>query len=326
MMFILALVGIPVAYLLVVVVLLFKREPRGLGLSLPFFAAAVATGVWAITQSRSSTAGIGYIGIPFMGALAGFLGLAFGRYRTAAERPRRILAWAGLAGALVLVTINIAQGAQTRKKNRGRDEQYSAHSAEIARDRKLIDAALKENPARQGIWLDSAIRTRMTDRAFLLAALPHDSISATLLDTLADSQDMGIALESVRNPNTRSETLARVYRTKTYPDYFFQSLAAHRNTPPEILQEIHRRPGTIGGLDIWFAGNPSTPREILDEIARKNPDRSVIAALLENPAVDCRLLAVIAVNLMKVQNRDAEDSNVARLNELLPGKCPNTTQ
>jgi hypothetical protein len=29
---------------------------------------------------------------------------------------------------------------------------------------------------------------------------------------------------------------------------------------------------------------------------------------------------------MKKQNRDADDPNVARLNELLPSKCPNTSQ
>lgn len=326
MLFLGALVAIPIAYLVTLVILLFRKEGTALGLSLLFFAAAVATGVWSIMQSRASTAAIGFIFIPLMGAVAGFLGLVFGRYRRSSESPRRIFAWLALAAALVLVSVNILQGAQTRKKNRVRDDRQAAHSAEIARDRELIDAALKENPGRQGAWLDSAIRTRMTDRAFLLAALPHDSISPALLDTLADSEDMGIALESIRNPNAKSETLARVYRTKTYPDYFFQSLAAHRNTPPDILREIHRHPRTIGGLDIWFAGNPSTPREILDEIARNNPDRSVIGALLENPAVDCRLLALVAVNLMKVQNRDAEDSNVARLNELLPAKCPNTTQ
>lgn len=327
MIFLLAVLGVPIAYLVALGRLLFyKREPRGIGLSLLFLAIACSTGVWAILQSRSSTAGIGFLGIPFMGALGGFLGLAFGRYRTAADPPRRILAWVALAGALTLVTINIAQGAQTRKKNRVRDDRQAAHSAEIARDRELIDAALKENAGRRGAWLDSAIRTRMTDRAFLLAALPNDSISPALLDTLADSEDMGIALESIRNPSAKSETLERVYRTKNYPDYFFQALAAHRNTPPDILREIRARPRTIGGLDIWFAANPSTPREILDEIARTNTDRSVIGALLENPAVDCRLLALVAVNLMKVQNRDAEDSNVVRLNELLPAKCPNTTQ
>ena len=55
-------------------------------------------------------------------------------------------------------------------------------------------------------------------------------------------------------------------------------------------------------------------------------DSTVVAALLENKTLDCRLLSELAVKLMKRQNRDADDPNVARLNELLPSKCPNTTR
>lgn len=325
MTFILALLGVPIAYLVVLILLLTRKQPRGLGLSLFFFAVAVMTGVWAIAQSRSSTAGIGMIGIPLLGALAGLLGLAFGRYRVSAEPVHRIGAWLALTGALVLVSFNIAQGAQTRAKNRVRDDAQAAHSAEIATDREMIAAALRQNPGHERVWLDSSIRTRMSDRAFLLAALPNDSISPEILDTLANSPDMGIALEAVRNPNARAETLERVYRTKSYPDYFFQALAAHHHTPAIVLRELYLRPRTIGGLDIWFAGNPATPREILDEIARTSSDRHVIAALLENPSLDCSVLTQLAVNLMKGQNRDADNPNVARLNELLPTVCHNTT-
>lgn len=322
LIFLLGLVGVPIAYLVVLISLLVKKEPQGLGLSLLFFAASVLTGVWAITQSRSSTAGIGFIGIPLVGALGGFLGLAFGRYRTSAEPARRIGAWVGLAGALFLVSCNIAQGAKTKSKNGVRDEKQAAHSAEIARDRTMIAAALKQNPGRERAWLDSSIRTRMNDRAFLLAALPNDSISPAILDSLANSPDLGIALEAVRNPSTRSETLERVYRTKSYPDYFFQALAAHHHTPANVLRELYLRPRTITGLDIWFAGNPATPREILDEIARTTSDRNVIAALVDNPSIDCPILTQLAINLMKGQNRDADNPNVMRLNERLPAVCP----
>jgi len=321
-MFLLALLGVPLAYLVVILRLaVMKRDPRGLGLSLFFFSAAVATGVWAILQSRASTAGIGFLGIPLLGGLAGFLGLAFGRWRTETEPGRKIAAWLGLAGALVLVSFNIAQGAQTRSKNRVRDDKQAEFSAEIGRDRDSIAAALKQNPGRERAFLDSSIRARIDDRAFLLAALPNDSISPELLDTLAGSDDLNIALEAVRNPNTTSETLARVYRTKTYPDYFFQALAAHHNTPPDVLGDLFHRPRTITGLDIWFAGNPSTPKEILSEIARTTGDRHVANALLNNAALDCSLLTQLATNLMKRQNRDADNPEVARVTDLVPVLC-----
>ncbi len=325
MIFFLLLLGIPVAYLVVLATALIRKEWRGTGLSVLFVAIAVITGLWSIKQSRSSTAALGLLVIPLIGALAGFLGLAFGRYRTSSDRSARIGAWLALAGAVLLAGFNIAGGEQTNTKNRSRDDAQAALLAEIALHRKLIAAGLKENPGREREWMDSSIRAHMNDRPFLLAALPRDSISPKILDSLANSPDLGIALEAVRNPNTLPETLERVYRTKSYPDYFFQALAAHRHTPPNVLRELYHRPATITGLDIWFAGNPATPREILDKLSRTASDKNIIAALLENPALDCALLGQVGVNLMKVQHRDADDPNVMRVSELLPTVCPQKT-
>ena len=189
--------------------------------------------------------------------------------------------------------------------------------SEIQRNREMIASALKQNPGRERAWLDSSIRTRINDRSFLLAALPYDSISPGILDTLANSSDPRIALEVVRNPGTLSATLERIYRRQSYPGYVSQALAAHRNTPPYILRDLYNRPHTTTG-DIWFAANPVTPREILAEIARTADDTHVIGALLENPSLDCWLQGQLARNLMKRQNRDADNPNVERLTELIP--------
>jgi hypothetical protein len=325
LIFFLAIFGAPVAYLVVLLRLLVRKDPRGLALSFLFAAAVVMSAVWAMDQSRSSTRGLAFLGFPLMATLGGFLGLAFGRYRTSTDLSRRIGAWLGLAGALALIGFNISGGIKETSKNSGRDAAQAAFSAEISRDRDTIAAALKANPGRERAWLDSSVRAHMTDRAFLLAALPNDSMSPGLLDTLANSPDLNIALEAVRNPNTRPETLEHVYRTKSYPDYFFQALAAHHHTPPNVLLKLYHRPQTITGLDIWFAGNPSSPREILDQISRTATDRSVIGALLENPSLDCAMLTHLAVTLMRRQNRDADNPNVARLSELTPKLCPSKT-
>ncbi len=322
MIFFLAIFGAPVAYLIVLLRLLVRRDSRGVALSFLFAAAAVMPAVWAMDQSRSSTRGLAFLGFPLIATGGGFLGFAFGRYRVSSDLSQRIGAWLGLMGALALVGFNISGGLKEKTKNKGRDATQAAFSAEISRDRDSIATALKQNPGRERAWLDSSIRTRLTDRAFLLAALPNDSVSPEILDTLANSPDLNIALEAVRNPNTRPETLKHVYRTKSYPDYFFQALAAHHHTPPNVLLDLYRRPQTIMGLDIWFAGNPSTPHEILDQISRTATDRSVIGALLENPSLDCGMLTNLAVTLMKRQNRDADNPNVARLSELTPTLCP----
>ncbi|MDQ6872967.1 MAG: hypothetical protein M3037_13330 [Gemmatimonadota bacterium] len=318
--------GLPIAYLAVVISLVVKRQPRGVALSVLFFAVSIVAGIWAIDQSRSSTAGIAFLALPLVGAVAGFPALAFGRYRSSAEPSTRLLAWAGLAISVTIIALNIRSGLQTKAKNRVRDDKQATFSAEIARDREMVAAELKANPAHARAWLDSAIRARLKDDAFLLAALPNDSVSPEILDSLANSPGLNIALEAVRNPNTRAQTLERVYRTKSYPDYFYQALAAHHNTPPNVLRELYKHPGMMTGLAIWFAGNPSTPKEILDDIARTATERNVVGALLENPALECSTLSQLAVNLLKQQGRTADNPSVMRLNERLPGICRNTTQ
>jgi hypothetical protein len=254
-------------------------------------------------------------------ALAGFFGLTFVRWRTSAHVSHKIGAWLALTGLVLLLAINIVAGINRRARTQTRDGQWTAQSAEISHDRAVIDAALKKHPGDQQQFLDSSIRANRTNRAFLLAALPHDSISRELLDTLANSPDLGIALETIRNPGASAETLTRIYRTRAYPDYFFQALAAHRHTPPDILRDLHQRPGSISGLDIWLAGNPSTPRDVLNDIARKSADKHVIAQLLENPALDCGLLTELGVRLTKGPQRDPPDPNVMRATERLPDVC-----
>ncbi len=229
--------------------------------------------------------------------------------------------WIGLA-TFVVAVVTMEVWATRESKLSG--SRVPAPPSPIKRDRELIATALKQNPGRERAWLDSSIRARMNDRIFLLAALPYDSISPEILDTLARSPDLGIALEAVRNPSTPTGTLERVYKSESYPEYFSQALAAHPRTPPDILRNLFNRNRTdsISGLDIWFAGNPATPRDILAQIARTASDTHVIGVLLENPSLDCWLQGQLARNLMNRQNRDADNPNVQRLTELIPTCTP----
>jgi hypothetical protein len=255
-----------------------------------------------------------------MGALGGFLGLAFGRWRSSPEHTHSLAAFFGLAGAVLLVAFNVREGTRTVAKNELRDEKQTAHSEEIARDRALIAAGLGQNENRQRAYLDSSIRSRMKDRAFLIAALENDSISPNILDSLANSDDLGIALQAVRNPGTERSTLRRVYSTQSYPDYFFQALAGHPNTPPEIIREIYTKPRTITGLDGWFARNPATPRDVLEKISTTTTSTWALSQLLENPAVDCALLDEAARNLSAMRS-DSASRVASQLEEDRPTVC-----
>lgn len=311
-----------IVYLVVLVVLLATKNSKGVGTSLIFFLLAMAIGYWSTTQSRSSTAGLGLLTLPVLGAVAGFLGLAFGRWTLGSPdaSPRKMFGWVAFGLGALLIAFSVAEGFKKRARYAARDRGRAAFNAELYRNRELIAGELAKNPARERAYLDSSIRARLNDRAFLLAALHSDSISADVLDTLATLSDRAIVLEAVRNPAARSETLRRVYQSKEFPDYYFQALAGHANTPPEILRKLYADPGVISSLDVWLAGNPSTPRDVLIDIMRETPDEHVLDRLAQNPALDCAMLGHLRGALARL-NRPEEDYSVTRVAERTRQAC-----
>ena len=261
---------IPLVFLAGLAVLLITKRWDGLGLALIFFALSVAAGYWAICQSCSSTAAIGFIFLPFYGAVAGILGWAFGNLKRSDHRLVRRLGWGCLMGAISLVVLMIVDGKKTVQRNESRKAKQRAIYQEIAEDRAAIQSLLQTNRGHEAEVLNPLIAGRTNDRSFLLAALEQPFVSADWLDRLANSStDLGFELQIVRNPNCRSETLTRLYQTSSYPPYLYQALAIHPHTPPDILRDIYSHRQVITGLEIWLAKNPATPKDVLDEIAHR---------------------------------------------------------
>lgn len=314
-------VGIPVAYLFIVTKRILARDTGGVPLSLLFFAASAVSAVWAIGQSRASWDEIGYVGVPVEAALAAFLALAFGRLKDASIRSQRILAWLSLAASVLIVVFNVAQGTQTAAANRADDAYDEAQFGQFFRDKNLIAAALKQNPGREGAWLDSSIRARMNDSVFLSAVLENDSISPGLLDTLTGSRFQPVALRAVSNQGTSGETLAKSFRAHSDSDPFVHAVAANHHTPSHILREIYRRPHNTSGIEISLAGNPATPRDVVRGLAGSATYPETIQMLLRREALDCPLLREVAAYLAGKGQPLARDYNVARINEVTPKLC-----
>jgi hypothetical protein len=298
---------VPLVYLGLLGWLAATRRRQGILVSVACFAATLVAGVWGIFQSRSSTAAIGLIFLPVVAGAAGLLGLAYGRTRVSTHWPVRRLGRLALLGAVALPGAEVASGWRSIQRNTRRDAEHAEHVRAVAANRTMVATMLRAVGSRRGDSLGRLVRLHIDDRDFLIAALEREELSPGLLDTLAGSGDQGIALLALRNPTTRGETLTRVYRTSSYPEYFYQTLAAHRHTPPEILREIRGRGTPITGLDIWFAGNPATPKDILDEISRTSASAYVIRSLLRNPAIDCRMARQVAIGPAVAANPKDDD-------------------
>ncbi len=153
----------------------------------------------------------------------------------------------------------------------------------IERNQADISRRLAQAPGQETATLAVLLREHEGDTEFLLPALESKFASPDDLDRFARSDDLGLTLTALRNANCRSETLVRIHRTHSYPDYFLQTLSAHPNTPPELLREIHgQNPRRIDGLDRWLARNPATPLDVLEALTRST-DPNVIQGLLQNP-------------------------------------------
>ena len=306
------------------VFLILKKRWRGFGGALAAFLLVVSVGIWAIFQSRSSTASIGVLFLPFYGLFAGVMAWLFANLRLAERRGWRVFGWFCLAASLAVPIALAYQGFNSIALNESRDAKYQASLLEIARNKASLAEMLASNPGRERETIDALIDRHADDRNHLLPILESRYVSAEALDRLARSDDLGIALSAVRNPNCRAETLVRIYRTHAYPNYFFQALAAHQNTPPDILLELYRNPVTINGLDRSFASNPATPIEVIREIMGNTKESFVVQRLLENPVLDCTWLLPIE-GALKRSERPEDGFSVKRLQELKSTKCAIST-
>lgn len=307
------------------VFLLLKKRYRGLGLGFAMCCVAVLVGLWAIVQSRSSTAAaIGILFLPFYGLLSGLMAWGFANLRAQANRALRVLGWLCLCISLGAPIFLAYGGFHSIALNQARDAKHAADTAEIERHRRHINEALAHTPGYEAETIATLINEHASDRNFLLPALDNRFVTPETLDRFARSDDFGIALTAVRNRNCPPQTLVRIYRTHAYPDYFFQTLAAHENTPPETLTDLYRRPATIQGLDRSFARNPATPKAILADIAGKTHETFVVQQLLQNPKLDCTLIGAAEAALKRSERPDDRFS-IGRLQEIKAGICASAT-
>ena len=91
----LALLGI-VSYLI------YKKRYRGLSVALAMCVLSILVGLWAIFQSRSSTAGIGILLLPFYGLFSAIMGWLFSNLREREIQLVRVIGWGCMAISLAV--------------------------------------------------------------------------------------------------------------------------------------------------------------------------------------------------------------------------------
>jgi len=310
--------GIPVLYAAVWIGLLLRNRRAGLLVSLIMCGVTFGVGYWSIEQSRSSTSGIGFLFLPGAAALSGSLALVFGRLRRDPRAANRVVAFLCLLAAVGLTGQMGVGGIQERAKNDDRDRQQAESVRLMDLHRIEIARIVREHAGNESAALDAEIEAHANDRTVLIPALETSFVSEETLDRLASNGDLGVVLSVARNRRTRSDTLEKIYRTSSYPPYFFQALAEHRNTPVDILRTIAAHTEPMASLDRSLAQNPSAPKDILEKIASSG-DRFALRNLLGNAALDCEMARKAAARLNPADRHEVQlsDDTIAALDARL---------
>ncbi len=264
-----------VVYLIVIATLIIRRKAEGVIVSVVLAAITMAVLAWAIMRAQSAESDVGLVALPTVGAIAGFIGLMFGRWRARRDALRLVIAWGSLVILLFYIYSTLVAGMNVGGTHTARRESVT-FSLQLARAEREISRGISERPrAQRREFIDSLLRSGMSDRALVLAALKQDSISPDILDMLAMGGDSTIVLKVARNPSVETATLTRIYRTHPSSSYYYAAVAANKHTPKDILSEI----------------------------ATKTRDPEVIRSMLLNPTIDCDVLTGLEATLQTIPQK-----------------------
>src|SRR5256885_16481298 len=115
--FYLEFLGLPIAFLIALLILSVRGSWRAALEGAAFFALALIAGAWAITRSRPSTAGIGFLFLPLLPTIVGLLGLASGVARTSPGQLKRGARGLAFRAPLIIVTLAARECEQTIHRN-----------------------------------------------------------------------------------------------------------------------------------------------------------------------------------------------------------------
>jgi len=303
---------LPLAVAAAFLILVFRGARQGLLIAALFFCITIAAGYWSIAQSRSSTAGIGFLFLPGYGAIAAVLAWVFARFGHDVNKRISAAGWLCLLASLAFPVALIYGGIRLQQKNRARDREQAENLRRIGQNTATIRQLLRENPGSETAALETEIAKHPADRTFLIPALGTEFVSEATLERFSRSPDFGVVLEVARNQRTPSATLAWIYRSSSYPPLFFQALAENKNTNQEILRKLYEHPEPQGPLGRSLSNNPSVPRDILEKLA-DSPDPYTLQGLLRNPALDCPLLRKVQRSAAQATRQDYLRSTIATL-------------
>lgn len=217
--------------------------------------------LYILFESRSSTAAIGIIFIPFIAIVPA--ALSYFAVRTSNKILRVLLCvlilgyWGKISGAMM----------EQRNANAKRDQDLRESDERLKLASEELQRALAQNPGKE---------EGVVDQQFALN--PHREKTIALLMSrfcpehrfieYAASDDMGFLLAMAQNDGASSKALEMIFNAKSYPGFYYSSLSRNPKTPPEILRKLyeHRSENTL--IETNLFNNPNTPPDLVELLSR----------------------------------------------------------
>ncbi len=274
-------------FLLCVVFLPGSRKDLAIG-----FTGAVAISLldlWAISQSRSSTAAVGLLFTPILAGLT-FLALWIAsRAQGSSSLFRKRLGYLGYAVVLGLTVWILKNGFETRTRNAARDELQKVSREAHEEKRRFLKHMLNSATADRTNRLEQFIMQHEGDDQWIAAALEFEEVTSARLEKIALSKKFEVRI--VSHENAAPQLIERLYREHPNKAYLAPAVARSKNSPEPLLRELDLA-NTDRSLDNSFVSNPSAPIDILERIS-KTANSYQMQQLLENRKTNC----LIAQNL-----------------------------
>lgn len=268
-------------------------------------------GGYSILQSRSSTAGIGFIFLPIIALLPGGIGFVLGKihteylHRKKNNKPVAIQKSSLIIFSLLVIVPFIWQVSalfNTISKNNSRDIEAARQREAIKNNIRKLDNLLSESPGREeDILKEKASKTE--DRTELIPIAKNKHASSEILNKLSRSANFGVVLSVARNRNTAENTLEWIYKNHTYPPYFYADLSSNPNTPKKILRELYEKRSQNTGIALQLARNPKLPEDVLNKLTNE-PRKYVLRDILDRSNITCEQVDMVANTIKILQETD----------------------
>jgi len=303
---------VPALFVVACIILLFMRKLKWRRASLygiTAFGLFLLLGSFSILQSRSSTAGIGFIFLPIIALLPGVIGLVLGKFHTGYLHRKQNNSTLEKFGIIIFSLLIIAPFVwqvnvllNTVSKNKSRDIENARQREAIKNNFKALDILLSENPGREVDILNEKMN-QTQDRTELIPIAKNKYASSEILNKLSRSADFGVVLSVVRNRNTTEKTLEWIYKKHIYPSYFYADLSSNSNTPEMILRELYDKRSQNSGIAQQLARNPNLPEDVLNKLTNE-PRKYVLRNILDRSEITCEQANKVIHTINKLKDTD----------------------